>query len=325
MTDTITKFVIKRRDSNVAFDVRKLVTNVKWTTDMNYNAGELDFELVEVNDGFAVHNGDIVMFDWAGKQIFKGYVFKSELKKGQSYTVTAYDGLRYFKSNDSIAFDVSTLGQRFDRICKYLNLKHKAIKTPKHKLKSELCDNKTYFSMLQDDIKKTYTATGERYFLRDNYGTIELRQYPHYQLNTVLGDGSLITDYTLIQSIDQTANVVKVVKSSSKKGKTSMSTESAKGNSIKKWGKLIHIETATGKLNDAQMKKLAKDTLKKMNRQTTKLNITAIGNIYFQAGNAVMVNVNDLKEVGIGKKRYLIRRATHTFGTDYHVELEMEW
>lgn len=325
MTDTISKFVIKRRDSNHSWDVKDLVSSVKWTTDMNYSAGELDFDLLEVNDGFGIKNGDVVMFEWNGHKIFKGYVFKVDLKAGKTYSVTAYDGLRYFKSSDSMVFPVSTLGQRFNTICRYLNVPHKVIKAPSHKLKSELDDNKSYFSMLQSAINSTYTATGERYFLRDNYGTVELRRFPHLQLNWIIGDKSLITDYTLTRSIDQSANVVKVVKSSTTKGKKKVSTEQATGNTIKKWGKLVHIEQTSKKLNEAQMKALAKQKLKRLNRQTTQLKITAIGNYQLQAGNSIIVDVKDLKDVGVGTKRYLIRKAVHTFGSDYHVDLDMEW
>lgn len=325
MTDTISKFTIKRRDINEAWDVRQLVTNVKWTTDMNYSAGELNFDLIEERDGFGVRNGDIVAFDWNGHNVFKGYVFKTELKQGKTFSVTAYDALRYFKSSDSMVFSTQTLAQRFTTICKYLKLKNKVIKTPKHKLKAELADNKSYFSMLESAIKQTYTATGERYYIRDNYGTVELRRYPFKELNMIIGDESLLTDYTLTRSIEQAANVVKVVKSSTKKGKTTVSTEMAKGNTVKKWGKLVHIETTAKKLNSAQMKTLAKQTLKRLNKQTTQLKLSTVGNIDLQAGNSVVISVDKLRDMGIGTKRYLIRRAVHNFGTGYSVDIDMEW
>lgn len=321
----ISKFVIKRRQKDDAWDVSKLVTNVKWTTDMNYSAGELDFDIQEVEDGFGIKNGDTIMFDWNGKHIFKGFVFKYEFKKGKQYSVTAYDSLRYFKNTDNIVFNVSTLKQRFDRVCKYLNVPHKTIRDPKHKLSSEVENNKSYFSMLQDAIERTYLATGERYFLRDNYGTVELRQYPHLELNTIIGDQSLLTDYSLERSIEQSANIVRVTKSSVKNGKQQMITEQAQANNIGRWGKLVYVEQTAKKLNAAQMKELAKQTLKTKNKQSTKLKITAIGNVDLQAGNSVIVNIKDLKDINVGSKRYLIKKAVHTFGSDYSVSLDMEW
>lgn len=321
----ITKFVIKRRTTSAAWDVSKLVTNVKWSIDMNYSAGELDFQLLEANDGFAPHNGDVVFFEWDNRPIFKGYIFKNELKAGSSYDITAYDALRYFKNSDSLVFPVTTVGQRFNTICKYLKLDHKVITAPKYKLKSELNDNKSYFSMLQSGIISTYKHTGEHYFLKDNYGVVELRRYPYKQLNTIVGDGSLLNDYSLTRSIDQAANVVKVVKSSTTKGKKKTATEQATGSSVKNWGKLVHIEQTTKKMNAAQMKQLAQQTLKRLNRETTQLKITAAGNVDLQAGNSVVVAVKDLNDVGVKPKRYLIRKAVHNFGTNYSVNLEMEW
>lgn len=321
----ITKFIIKRRSGSEAWDVRKLVTSVKWTNDMNFSAGQLNFDMVEVNDAFAPRNGDVVFFEWDNKKIFKGYIFKNELKHGNIYSITAYDALRYFKNNDSIVFPVSTVGQRFNTICKYLKINHKIIKAPKYKLKAELNDNKTYFSMLQNSIKSTYRHTGERYFVKDNYGIVELRKYPHKKLNTIIGDYSLVSDYTLSRSIDRTANVVKVVKSSTTKGKKKTATEKSTGDSIKKWGKLTYVTQSAKKMNSAQMKRLAQNTLKRLNRQKTQLKITAIGNVDFQAGNSVVVAIKELADVGIKPKRYLIRKSVHNFGAAYSVELEMEW
>ncbi|TPR21453.1 late control protein D [Apilactobacillus timberlakei] len=319
----ITKFIIKRRTQNQAWNAKSLVTNVKYSNDMNYAAGELTFDLIEVNDGFAIHNGDVVMFEWDSHKIFKGYVFKYDFKQGATYSVTAYDGLRYFKSNDSMVFPTNTLGQRFNTICGYLELPHKVIAMPKHKLKAELSDNKSYFSMLQSGIDSTRRAGDGHYFLRDNCGTIELRKYPHYQLKMIIGDKSLVTDYTLSRSIDQAANIVKVVKSATKKGQKKINTETASGNTIKKWGKLIKIEQNSSKMNAAQMKQHAKNVLKAVNKQTNTLKLTAIGNVYLMAGNSVTVKINDLKQVGIGTKRYLISKATHNFGDAYTVDLEM--
>lgn len=317
----ITKFVIKRRNKEENYDVRKLVSSVKWTTDMNYSAGQLDFDLVEVSDGFGIRNGDIVMFDWDGNHIFKGYVFKYDLKKGDTYSVTAYDALRYFKSSDSMVFGVSNLSQRFDTICKYLKLPHSAIQESHHKLKGEVEDNKTYFNMLQSAIDQTYSATGSRFFLRDNFGKIELRKFPYKQLDTIIGDHSMVSDYTFSRSIEQTANVVKV-RNSSPKNKMSV-TES--GDTTDKWGKLVYVKPTSSNLNKAQMKKLAKDTLREKNKQTNKLSITVIGDIDFQAGNSVIVNIQKMKNIGVGAKRFLIQKAVHTFGNNYSIDLTMEW
>lgn len=319
----ITKFIIKRRQSNDAWDVKDLVHSVKWTTDIDFSAGQLDFEIAEKDDGFAIRNGDVVFFDWDGKQIFKGFVFKFDFKKGAKYSVTAYDAMRYFKSSDSIVFSVSTLAQRFTRICKYLGVPHRVIKAPKHKLISEVDDNKSYFNMLQSSIQQIYNATGERYFLRDNYGVIELRQYPYMQLDMIVGDQSMLTDYTFSQSIEQTANVVKVAKSSTTIGQKKISTEQAQGKSVGKWGKLVYMTQSTKKLNDAQLRKLAQQELKNRNQQQTKLSITAIGNTDLQAGNSVIINIKELRDIHVGAKRYLIKKAVHTFGSDYTVDLEM--
>lgn len=323
MPATFTKFIIKRRTEDKAWDVRHLVRSAKLIDEMDYTAGEMDITLSEVSDGFAVRNGDIVEVEWDGHKVFYGYIFSWELDKGEEYKIIAYDSLRYFKSTDSIMFPVSTLGQRFNTICKYLGVKHKTIKAPSHKLKAQICDQKTYFAMLQDAVNKTRRATGEHYFLTDNWGTVELRKYPHYELKMILGDESLVTDYSFKRDIENTANVVKMVKNDSARGKKSITTVSAQGKSISRWGKLVTSKSITQKTNKAQMLKEARDLLKQKNKQANQLKLTTIGNFWLQAGNSVTVSIKDLKDIGVGSRKYLIKKATHNFGSDYTVDLDL--
>jgi hypothetical protein len=323
--DTVTKFTIKRRTSRDTWDCKELVTSIKLTSDMDFQAGELNFDLAEVNDDFGVRNGDVVEFNWDHMPIFRGYVFNIDLNAGKSYSVTAYDSLRYFKSSDSLIFPVQTIEQRFNAICGFLEVKHKAIANSGYKLAGEVEQNKSYFGMLQDAIKSVRKHTGERYFLHDNLGTVELRKYPYYQLKMVIGDESLVTDYTLTRSIENLANVVRVSQTDTVKGKQKVATEKAENDkSIEKYGKLVHVEQSTKKLNSGQMRDLAKKVLNQTNHQQEKLKITTIGNVYLQAGNSVTVSIRDLKDVGVKSKRYLIKNATHHFGSDYHVELELK-
>lgn len=318
-----TKFIIKRRTSNNSWDVRSLVTQAKLTKDIQYNAGEFDFTLNEVNDNFAVHNGDIVIAEWDGVPVFYGYVFIWELERGRQYKITAYDSLRYFKSSDSHVFPVSTLEQRFKTICNILKLKHKIIAHTSHKLKSELCDEKTYFAMLQGFIQQQQRATGHAFFIDDNFGVVELRKCPFNNLNMIIGDESLVTDYTFKRSIDQSANVVRLVKNSNAKGHKSVKTVSANGGNINEWGKLIYTKAVTSKSNDAQMHKAAQDLLRQKNRQANEMKLTCIGNTELQPGNTVLVKIQDLADIGIGTKRFLIKKATHNFSSEYTVDLEM--
>lgn len=342
---TVSTLTFQTRGTKTVWDVRDLVTSIKWTTDLNYSAGSLELELIEVDEGFTPKNGDIVRFKWSSKKVFYGFVFDVKYTN-EKFTVTVYDTMRYLKNQDSLVWSVSTLSQRFDKVTKMAGIKHKVVSGSSHKLVAEVADGKSYFDMLKTAITATKRATGDQYFIADNYGVVELRKAPYKKLKIIVGDKSLMTKFDFEKSIEDAANVVRVVREDKKKkqritktakGKTSKRTvtsddpkdttlvsASASGHSMDRWGKLQIVEKAKDKANEAQMKARAEQLLKSKNKQTYTLTLTAIGDLSLVAGNACYVKIKSLKDIGLGTKSLLITKATHTFMPAYTVELEMK-
>ncbi|WP_203638880.1 XkdQ/YqbQ family protein [Levilactobacillus wangkuiensis] len=345
----VTFFQSQTPGSKTKWDLREILkTDIKWTTDIDFSAGQLTFGLVEVDEGYTPKNGDVIWFNWDHDHVFKGKVFKVDYDESEVFSVTAYDSLRYFKNQDSLIWPVSTISQRFTKVAKLAGVKHKVVDKSTHKLVAEVADSKSYFDMLKASFKSTRLATGHRYFLHDNYGTVELRRSPYKKLKNIIGDRSQLTGFSLSKSIDEAANVVRVVRTDKKKKQKSSSTAKAKkqtaaqkkaadvantrlktvtaaGNSVDRWGKLQIVEKAKDKANAAQMKQKAKDILKSKNKQTYTLKLTTLATLSMVPGNEALVKVKSLKDIGLGSKYLLITKATHTFGTTSHTaELEMK-
>lgn len=332
-----TTFTIQHRGVNaIVWDVRKLVVDgtVKWSSDLNYSAGTLQFDVVEIDEGFTPRNGDIVKVYWDGAKVFYGYIFDFKYVP-EKFSVTAYDKLRYLKNEDSLVWPVTTVSQRFDKVCNMAEISHKVISLSDHKVAAEVCDAVTYFDMLKTAIDKTSQATGSQYFITANYDVVELRKAPYKKLTIIIGDKSLMTNFQYERSIEDAANVVRVVRQDEIKGQKSTATATAKNtkltvassgssSSIANWGRLQHIESAKEKANFAQMKQQATSLLKSMNKQTYTLTLTAMGNLSFVAGNAIYVKIKSLKDIGLGTQSLLITKATHNLGSDYTCELEMK-
>lgn len=358
---TVTTLKLKRRSSlfnkkkgdgkGTTYDLREVATNIKWTTDLNFSAGELSFDLIQNAHPVIPYTGDIISFRWDHHKVFYGYVFSYNLKEDNSIAVVCYDKLRYLKNQDSIVWKAGTIADRFNNVCKRAGIKHKVINKPKHKVAAEVCDGKTYFDMVKSAITKTLSATKHMYYVYCNYDVVELRRAPHKKLSIVIGSKSAMTGFSYAVDINNTANVVKVIQKDTKKsqaksatakqkgankskakskrvatredkpGLTSFKSTSAKGKSTEQWGTLQVTVNKKNKANHAQMVKQAKDELRKKNKANKQLTVDCIGNLDLVAGNAVTI-----KNTDIGKtfKNCPILKAEHNFGTDYNCHLTMK-
>lgn len=229
-----TMFVMGPRNESVKWDVRELVKNVKLDTDSDYSAGTLTFDLLEVNEGFVPHDGDDVQFTWDNQKVFYGHVFKVDYTGEEVFSCTAYDNRRYLKNQDSRKWPIGTLSQRFEAACSYVGVKHKVVNNASYKLPAKLSDGTSFWDMLKEDIEATKRMTGDQYIITDNYGQLELHKVPIKDLNIMIGDkdGQIVSSWSYDRSIDDAANIVKIVKSSQKDKQTVTTT--AKGEVGKK-------------------------------------------------------------------------------------------
>ena len=94
----ITKLQILKHDNGgarIGVEIKDMVKNLKWVTDLNYSAGELTFDIVTDKDPIMPAMGAIVDFAWDNKDIFWGFVFSAEYTSDTTVSVKAYDFERY--------------------------------------------------------------------------------------------------------------------------------------------------------------------------------------------------------------------------------------
>ena len=220
------------RDGKTGYDLSKNASNIKWTTDLNYSAGELTFDLVYDQQPKKPALGGIIKYWYDGSQVFYGYVFDTKVQTDRTVSVTAYDKLYYLKSQDSIVWPTATLSSRFTQVCKRAGITHKVTVKNTHKVKAEICEGKTYFEMLKSAVDKTFSATGHYYFMATNWSTVELRKAPYKQLSLIVGDKSGMTTGSLEESITDAYNVVKVYTKHTKGKRTSTAGFSSSNSSL---------------------------------------------------------------------------------------------
>lgn len=330
---TVSYFEIHTRGSTAAWDISDIATDIEWTTDVGFAAGELKFSLIEVDEGFAPKNGDVVSFKWNDSEVFFGYVFSTSFKSDGVVDVVAYDRLRYLKNQDTIVWEVSTALQRFNDIMERLRLPHRNISENTLALSAEVSDGKTYFDMLKSAFDSTETSTGNRYIMRDMYGTVEFVRissssgaYLPLRTGLVVGDNSLLTDFTYGTSIDDLYNVVKLIKETEDEQKrTVYTTQTANSNdSQMKYGTLQTVEKADDNLNDSQMQDRAKQLLRQYNKEKVTLTLDAIGDLTLRAGTRFYIDIKQLNNFGIGMREVLATKVTHNFKKDWSMTVDVE-
>lgn len=329
---TVTNFTLVRRSNlyrkssknpaGTSYELKDLVYNIKWTTTMDFSAGELTFDLVQPYDQANIipYTGDIIKFSWDKQKVFYGYVWTYTLKKDRVVSVSCYDSMRYLKNEDTLIFKANNAGQRFKTICSKAGIKGAAIKSPTTKLKATIYEGKTYFDMLQDSFNKTLKKSSHKYFLTTNYDTVELRRVPHKKLDFYIGDSSGLIDATYSVDIENTYNTIRVIKSDSKKHKITAAT-TVSGKSPAQWGKLQKVVTPKDKANAAQMKEKAQNELKENNLANKTLSVKCIGDLGLIVGNAVTVKLGDYNKT---LSYAPITKAVHNFGSDYTCDLELK-
>lgn len=329
----ITKFTIQKYDYSKNWDVTALCKDVvDWSTDMNFSAGSLDFSLIEVDEGFTPSNGDMVEFQWDNQKIFKGKIFKVDYDSSEVFHCLAYDQLRYLKSEDTIVFPVTTGQQRFERIMQINQLHYKVVSNQTHKLAPEVFDGNTYFDMISTSLAKVKTATGNEYFLRDNYGTVEFVRATskssmgnsNTQTTLLLGDNSNMTSWNFDRNIEELYNVVKVVKENKDNNdRSTYTTKTANSNaSVEKFGRLQKVEKAENDANSSQMQNQATQKLAELNVENRTFKCAAIGDLRIKAGNVFWIYIKSLNDIGIGQRQVVATNVTHHFENNWTMDIE---
>ena len=308
------------------YEISKQCTKISFSDKLNDGASKLALTLLGKIADF--DNGDAIQFIFEGVKIFNGFIFEVEQNRKKEVTITAHDQLRYCKAKDLIAItNKDTATTLVNRMITYLQLKKGSIADTKYKLSFDAKTGSTWLDTIYEKMSETLLNTGKKYVLRDEFGKICLRDITKCYMNFIIGDKSLLYDYTYKKSInDDFYNQVKLygeIDSESKstsKSKTKKTTKTKKleivmmrdNNSIKKYGTLQYFEDVSGKesqINKAKMKEKAKVLLADYNRTKHAFSVECIGVPEVRAGNVIKVVVNELG----AKENHIVESVTHEF------------
>ncbi|MGG7176197.1 XkdQ/YqbQ family protein [Clostridium paraputrificum] len=312
------EMVVQNTNDGKAYDVSDIVSNIKYDSEIQDNPGKLTFTINNVEGVNYVSEGSPVSFKVNDNKVFWGYIFKIGKSKSHEVSITAYDQLRYLKNKDTYVTSGLTCEGIFKKICSDYSITSKVVHGSYYILPSRVNDNKTLAEIIQYAFDKTLIDTGDWFMMRDNFGTLEHINVWENRTNLVLGDESLLSDYSYESSIDdETYNQVKLVKENKKTKKREIYIVKD-SSTINKWGILQYFERVDEEMNAAQIGERANMLLKHYNKPTKSLKLDCVGDLRVTPGCGVVLLIKDLESEVPYNKYVIVDKVSHSFENSSH-------
>jgi hypothetical protein len=303
--------------SGKVLDISNIVAAITFTDKLNDGCSKLEFSFID--DDVKIENSAYVRFRYNDANIFYGRVFKWSRGSDKAVNVTAYDMLRYAKAKDVIVSQGETVSTLTRRMCNYLGLPLGDISDTGYILPTSVEDSKTWLDIIYPAISDTLTNKEKWYCLRDEFGSVCLRDINDLKLNLVLGDESLCYGYEYEKSIDEDFyNYIKIYikgKDSNTVGSFAMEKDDA---SITKYGLLQYFETMDN-ANASQAKSKSEALLRLYNREAETLSLECFGDVSVRAGNSIYASMKDISI----DRRLIVKSATHSYIPFHKMSLEV--
>lgn len=293
------------------WDITGIVTDITHKTSRIGKPASLEFTLIrrKHNPGasFTYENGYVVRYVSGDIGVFYGYIFSVDSGKDETVSIKAYDQTRYLTANQTYQFLNATAADVIRRIATDFQLKMGDLGKPEYVIPRMLFDNKKLIDMICEALDRTLIYSGKNYIFYDDFGQLVLREPEQMPYGFVIGDGSLLTDYSHSRSIDdETYNKIKLYRDNKETGKRETYV-AQNSSSIRQWGLLFLYQKLDDDLNEGQINEMLNTLMTLRNRETQKLKVDALGDFRVRAGTYVNIQIEDLQI----NQYFLVDECTH--------------
>lgn len=309
------ELIVLEKRTGKSWDIAPQTQKVTYTTNRTGSPGTLKFTVNAAGISFV--EGDTVRFSVDGQVIFLGWVFTKSRDRYAVIDVTCYDQLRYLKASASYCFVGRTAGDIIREIAQDFQLQVGALDDTGYAIPTLVKEDKSCLDIISAAIQDTLLATGKLYTFFDDAGALSLREAGAMVARGVVGEGSLLLDYTYKTDIDEhTYNSIKLVRPNEATGRGDVFQAVDSGN-IARWGLLQLYQTVDEALNSAQAAAKSKSMLSYYNRRWRTLKVSALGLNGVRAGQMLMMDVPNLGDINLFGL-VLLEKVTHTYEHDTH-------
>lgn len=310
------ELIIANKSSGRMWDIANCTTEVTYTTERTGSPGKLTFTMIKAGT-VSFLEGDIVRLSVDGQLVFYGWVFTKSKDRWGMIDVTCYDRLRYLKANASYAFYNQTADQIIAQVAADLQLTTSALASTGYAIPSLIETDQSCMDILQSVLETTLLNTGTIYVLYDDGNGLALSRPEDMQYPVMIGDKSLLLDYTYKTDIDsQTYNSVKLARPNEETGRADVVVVEDSAN-IEQWGLLQLYQQVDGTLNTAQMTAQGQATLAYYNRRLRTLKVSSLGIPGVRAGGMIRMKVQGLGDINLDQW-VLLEKVTHTWTNGVH-------
>lgn len=311
-----TELLIANKSSGKIWECSNSVTAVSWATERTGSPGKLTFTIIKSGD-LSFTEGDVVRFSVDGQLQFYGWVFTKSKDRWGVIEVTCLDRLRYLKASGSYTLYGQTAGQIIQQIAGDLQVETGAIADTGYAIPFISEEDQSCLDIIQSAVEQTLLNTGDIYVFFDDGNGLALQRPEDMISNVVIGDKSLLTNYTYKTDIDtQTYNSVKLARPNEKTGRADV-VIAQNSATISQWGLLQLYQTVDGDINTAQMEARAAATLQYYNRRLRTLSVESLGVPSLRAGQMVLMKVQGLGDINLDQY-VLLEKVTHTWENEIH-------
>ena len=311
-----TELLIEEKGTGKIWEISNCTQQCTWTTNRTGSPGKVEFTVNKAGDVSFVE-GDTVRFSVDGQLQFFGWVFTKSKDRWGVIDVTCYDRLRYLKNSASYAFYDLSAGDMIRQMAADMQVDVSEIEDTGYIIPSLIEQEQSCIDIAQSALEQTLLNTGNIYVLFDDGHGLSLKQPANMISDVIIGDKSLLTDYSYKTDIDQQSyNSVKLVRPNEQTGRKDVFIAQDSGN-IDRWGLLQLYQSVDGAMNDAQVKAQAEATLGFYNRRLRTLSVSSLGVPGLRAGQMIYMNVPGLGDINLNQY-VLLEKVTHTWENNDH-------
>lgn len=310
------RLLVYNPTSGDMYDYAPAVQEVSYTTNRTGSPGKLEFTYIQ---DFPVNmeEGAKVQFHVDGRAIFQGYVFTIEQERSGQVSVTAYDQIRYLKAGASYCFVGKKLGEIIRQIAADMQLQTGEIEDTGYAIPALTKEDSECLDIIEYALMLTQNNTGKTFVFYDDFGKLCLKEARNMMSDIVIGNGSMLTDFSFKSDIDsETYNQVKLVRPNKETGKgdTYIFKDAE---TIKKWGLLQKYEKVDENLNEAQISQQGNIMMAYYNRVLKSVSVEAIGIPGLRAGAMSGFRIADIPELA-GGYFLVLEKVSHKYVNDDH-------